>query len=408
MFRRLVETTGVIPWEADFHSRRFTYVGPQAVQRFGYPAAEWLRPGFLIEHLHPDDRAAWTRFDDIAHRLGVCGGGRPPPTHTEGGGGTYAREYRLLAWDGEVVWVYDLVNVVLDARGKPLLHGFLVDVTARRQAEEEVRRLNNELEKRVAERTAQLDAANKELEAFCYSVSHDLRAPLRAIDGFGKALLEDCGDRLGPEGLDFLRRMRAASQRMGELIDDLLLLSRVSRGELHRRRVCLSDMAEEVRAALHRTAPGRAVEWVIAGGLHAEADPALLRVVLENLLGNAWKYTSRHPRARIELGAAGADPSVFFVKDDGAGFDQAHADRLFQPFYRLHRIDEFEGHGIGLATVQRIVHRHGGRVWAEGAVEWGPRSISRCELSAISYQPEEASRVLSDKGASCRKYMAHG
>jgi PAS domain S-box-containing protein len=358
MLRRLVETTNVIPWEADFHTRRFTYVGPRAVERFGYPAAEWLRPGFLFDHIHPDDRETWANIADSALRPGEAAA-------------AYAQEYRLLARDGEAVWVYDLVNLVLDGDGKPLLHGFLVDVTARRQAEEEVRRLNNELEQRVVERTAQLEGANKELEAFCYSVSHDLRAPLRAIDGFGKALLEDCGDRLNAEGLDSLHRVRAASQRMGELIDDLLLLSRVSRSEMRRGPVSLSELAEEVRAALHNQAPERRVDWVIAAGLCADGDRALLQVVLENLLGNAWKYTGRHPRARIEVGSCGEGRKVFFVRDDGAGFDPAYADKLFRPFYRLHRVDEFAGHGIGLATVQRIIHRHGGSVWAEGAVEKG-------------------------------------
>jgi light-regulated signal transduction histidine kinase (bacteriophytochrome) len=277
----------------------------------------------------------------------------------------------MLAHSGEVVWVHDLVTFVVDPHGRVLLCGFLVDVTARRQAEEEVRRLNSELEKRVVLRTAQLQAANQELEAFCYSVSHDLRAPLRAVDGFSKALQEDYAACLDAEGLDMLQRVRSAGQRMGELIDDLLLLSRVTRAEMRRARVNLSDLAAGVAAALRRQAPDRAVEWVIAGGLVAEGDPALLRVVLENLLGNAWKYTSGHAHARIEFGRLGQGEHVFYVRDDGAGFDPAHAGKLFQPFQRLHRVDEFEGHGIGLATVQRIVGRHGGRAWAEGAVENG-------------------------------------
>jgi signal transduction histidine kinase len=227
----------------------------------------------------------------------------------------------------------------------------------------------DELERRVRERTQQLGAANKELEAFCYSVSHDLRAPLRSIDGFSKALLEDCADRLDDDGRDALRRVRRASQRMGELIDDLLMLSRVTRSEMHRMPVSLTDLARTIAAGLHDLAPRRVVEWIIADDLHASADPALLRVVLENLLSNAWKYTSRHERSRIELGCNGK--KAFFVRDDGAGFDPVYAGKLFQPFQRLHRPDEFEGHGIGLATVQRIVHRHGGRVWASGQIEQG-------------------------------------
>src|SRR5262249_51239454 len=193
--------------------QRFTYVGPQALKRFGYPAAEWYRDGFWKNRIHPEDRAR------AAAEL----------TRLSEGASDCELEYRMLTRDGEVVWVHDLVKVALGENGALELRGFLVDVTARRRAEEEVRRLNNELESRGVERTAQMAAANKELEAFCYSVSHDLRAPLRAIDGFSKALLEDQGDRLDGDGLDSLHRVRAASQRMGQLIDDLLTLSRITR-----------------------------------------------------------------------------------------------------------------------------------------------------------------------------------
>jgi PAS domain S-box-containing protein len=356
MFRRLVESTSVVPWEADLHSQRFTYVGPQAVRRFGYPEAQWYSDGFWPRIVHPNDRAcvlgSWLSL---------------PHSRTE-----YELEYRILTQAGEVVWVHDLVNVVIGPDERVLLRGFLVDVTARRKAEEEVRRLNNELEVRVAERTRQLASANRELEAFCYSVSHDLRAPLRAIDGFSKALLEDYLDRLDSGGQDMLRRVRSASQRMGELIDDLLTLSRVARTTIHSGRVNLSELARAVAASLHNQAPGRRIDWHIEPDLFAEGDPALLRVVLENLLSNAFKYTSRHERARIAFGRRmEAGESVFFVEDDGAGFDPAYGSKLFQPFQRLHRPDEFEGHGVGLATVQRIIHRHGGRIWATGAVERG-------------------------------------
>jgi PAS domain S-box-containing protein len=246
------------------------------------------------------------------------------------------------------------------------------DITDHRRNEEAVRRLNAELEARVAQRTSQLADANKELEAFSYSVSHDLRAPLRSIDGFSKALLEDYADRLDAEGQDYLRRVRAASQRMGDLIDDLLDLSRINRAELRRARLDLGVIARKIADGLHTGHPERAVEWSIAPSLGADGDRNLLTILLDNLLGNAFKYTGRRPAARIEVG--GFDDNgrmVYFVKDDGAGFDMTYAQKLFQPFQRLHLPDEFDGHGIGLATVQRIVRRHGGRVWAEAAVERG-------------------------------------
>ncbi|MDY3560341.1 PAS domain S-box protein [Gemmata sp. JC673] len=248
------------------------------------------------------------------------------------------------------------------------------DVTPLKRAEKALREANAALERRVGERTNELVAANAELEAFCYSVSHDLRAPLRAVDGFSQALLEDYGPRLDAEAHGFLKRIRGAAARMGELIDDLLTLSRVTRADLRRERVDLSDLAGEVVRALRQTDPGRAVEVVIAPELFAEGDRSLLRVVLENLLGNAWKYTSKVAAPRVELGREErTEGPTFFVRDNGAGFDPAYAHKLFQPFQRLHREAEFPGHGVGLATVLRVVRRHGGAVGAEGSVGNGAR-----------------------------------
>ena len=239
--------------------------------------------------------------------------------------------------------------------------GILTDITERKKAENEVR-----------EQSAQLQAANNELEAFSYSVSHDLRAPLRAIDGFSQAFLEDYGDRVDERGKDYLRRVRAATQRMGLLIDDLLDLSRVTRAEMRLETVDLSALAHAVVAELSKTQPSRQVEFVIADGLKVEGDSRLLRLVLENLLGNAWKFTARSARARIEFQSAERDGQIAYcVRDDGAGFDPQYAQRLFGAFQRLHTVEEFPGTGIGLATVQRIIHRHGGRVWAEGRPDAG-------------------------------------
>lgn len=216
-------------------------------------------------------------------------------------------------------------------------------------------------------RQAELERANRELEAFSYSVSHDLRAPLRSVDGFSQALLEDYGDQLPPEALDYLHRVRHAAQRMSQLIDDLLKLSRLSRAPMQDEDVDVSALAGEVADGLVRSAPERQVTFDIAPGLHARGDPSLLRVVLENLLGNAFKFTSKVPHARIEVGSRVTKDgeTEIYVRDNGAGFDPRYASRLFVPFQRLHSASEFQGTGIGLATVQRVVHRHGGRIRAE-------------------------------------------
>ncbi len=229
-----------------------------------------------------------------------------------------------------------------------------------------------ELERRVLERTAQLEAANKELEAFSFSVSHDLRAPLRAMDGFSRALLEDYADQLDARGRDYLSRVLAGARRMSLMIDGLLKFSRVDRSELARQAVDLGALARDAAQELRRSSPGREVEFTAAGDLRAEGDGALLRIVLDNLLDNAWKFTAKTAPARVEFGAASsAGEKVFYVRDNGAGFDAARAGKLFGAFQRLHGGAESSGPGIGLATVRRIIHRHGGRVWAEGAVGQG-------------------------------------
>jgi light-regulated signal transduction histidine kinase (bacteriophytochrome) len=237
-------------------------------------------------------------------------------------------------------------------------------------------RAARELAETRATLVAELERKNAELETFSYSVSHDLRAPLRAIDGFSQALLEDYSEKVDAKGQDYLRRVRAAAQRMGVLIDDLLELSRVGRSELRRERTDLSTLARSVAAELEAAASDRRVEFVIPDGLVANADSRLLRIVFQNLLGNAWKFTGKSAKAVIEVGATSHDGHVtYFVRDNGVGFDMAHAKKLFTPFQRLHSEAEFPGTGIGLATVQRIVDRHGGTVRAEaetgrGATIW--------------------------------------
>jgi PAS domain S-box-containing protein len=238
------------------------------------------------------------------------------------------------------------------------------DITERKQAEDAMRTLN-----------AQLEMANKELEAFSYSVSHDLRAPLRGIDGFSQALLEDYEVQLDDQGKDYLRRVRAASQRMAQLIDDILNLSRVTRSEMQIGTVDLSGLAQTIAAELQAQQPDRRVTLKIQHGVTGKGDGRLLRQALDNLLGNAWKFTSKQPAATIEFGvmaaASNGGAPAYFVRDNGAGFDMTYAGKLFSAFQRLHAVTEFPGTGIGLATVQRIVHRHGGRVWAESTMGQG-------------------------------------
>lgn len=293
-----------------------------------------------------------------------------------------ARLYAHNHWEGEVVHTRkDGKRIVVASRW--VLHrdehdqpkGILEvnnDVTERKQAEREILRLNEELEQHVADRTAQLEAANKELEAFSYSVSHDLRAPLRHIDGFSQALLEDYSDKLDKEGKNFLQEVRSASQEMAQLIDDMLQLARITRSEMRREEVNLSELATDVIAELRKTEGRRGVTVNIEEGVSRQGDKRLLRIVLMNLLGNSWKFTGKRKRAEITFGQAGKNGETYcFVRDNGAGFDMTYGNKLFGAFQRLHSTGEFEGTGIGLATVQRIINRHGGRVWAEGVVNEG-------------------------------------
>jgi light-regulated signal transduction histidine kinase (bacteriophytochrome) len=245
-------------------------------------------------------------------------------------------------------------------------------LTLRTAHQAEVRERNAMLEQRVLARTADLQAANQELEAFTYSASHDLRAPLRSIDGFSRMLEEDYAERLDADGKDALHRVRAAAQRMAELIDSLLNLSRLARSDMRPEVVDLSALARAIVEALQAGEPARSVVFAIPAKLEVRGDRRLLTVLLENLLGNAWKFTSKRPGAHVELGAIdrGGKPA-YFVRDDGAGFDMANVANLFIPFQRLHSAGDFPGTGIGLATVRRIAQRHGGRTWAEGAVDRG-------------------------------------
>ena len=336
----------------------FGRVNPRFCQLTGYTAAE-LESLRMQDIVHPGDVAA-----DLAGTRRLLSGEID----------AYSIEKRLRRKDGGVVWAEVNRAAVRDQDGVPLLLvGVARDLTAQRQAEAEVASLTAELGARVEERTAELEQANASLEAFTYSVSHDLRAPLRALNGFADALEEEYHDSLGEAGRGYVQRIVAASERMAVLIEDLLHLSRVSRAGMNLEPVDLSAEAAAIAAELRARDPERKVSLSIQEGVVAMADRNLIRTVLQNLIENAWKFTGRCADVRIGFGTATADDGVpcYYVRDNGAGFDAAYLSKLFQPFQRLHTVAEFPGTGVGLASVRQIIDRHGGRTWADGTVGGG-------------------------------------
>ena len=332
----------------DPRTLRFSYVNEGAVQQMGYSREELL-------HMTPLDIKP--EFDEPKFRAMI-----DPLVRGQQEVHTFTTIHRRK--DGVDVPVEANVQCVGAGTDQARLIAVVRDITARKKGEEEIRRGGELLEL--------ANAANRELDAFSYSVSHDLRAPLRSIDGFSHALLEDCAGELNEQGKDYLNRIRAASQRMGQLIDDLLGLSRMARCELQREPVDLSALAISSADDVRKIWPDRQVELIVASGLHVQGDRRLLQVVFDNLLGNAWKFTSKRERAVIEVGKVVHEgTTAYFVRDNGVGYDMVYAAKLFGAFERLHAMTEYPGTGIGLATVQRIVARHGGRVWAEGRVGEG-------------------------------------
>ncbi len=335
---------------------RVEYVNDALVGMLGYGRADEIIGRQVYEMMHPDERealrerAAWVtstrRATPLTQTVMLRRDGSSLEVETTGA------SFR----QNDAVWIIAIVR----------------DITQRKRVEAELKRLNTELESHVAQRTAELERANRELEAFSYSVSHDLRGPLRAITGFGAILMAEGREKLDLNMLGYLQRTQAAAERMSLLIDDLLALSRISRHEMNRQPVDLSGLAGKVAESLAQAHPGRKVQVSVAPGMKVLGDPGMIRILLENLIGNAWKFSSHTGAATIEVGALeGEGRTSYFVRDNGAGFDMRYADKLFGAFQRLHSQSEFEGTGIGLSIVQRIVDRHGGRIWAEGKVREG-------------------------------------
>lgn len=332
-------------WDLDVARGKYVRT-PRYDEIFGYddPQQEW-NTDILLQHVFPEDRDHVHSSFEEAYKTG-----------------NLLTECRIVWPDRSIHWIEIQGHVYMNETGKPVrMMGVVADVSERKRAEEEILVQN-----------AQLRVVNKELEAFSYSVSHDLRSPLRAIDGFSLALMEDCEPKLTPEEKNYLHRIRAAANRMGHLIDDLLKLARTSRREMVREEVNLSELAEEIVSQFRLTEAENATRFVISPNLVVVGDRGLLRVALENLLDNARKFSSKQPHPVVEFGMQeDGEEKVYFVRDNGAGFDMRYSDKLFGTFHRLHEEQEYPGTGVGLASVHRVIQRHGGRIWAESTLDQG-------------------------------------
>ena len=352
-FRSLVTATSDVIYRMspDWSEMRQLH-GKKFITDTEKPNRNWLQ-----EYIHPDDQPHVKEVINEAIRTKSI----------------FELEHRVIRVDGTLGWTFSRAIPMLDAEGEIFeWFGAASDITGRKQVEEELKKLNENLESQVEERTAELEAINLELEAFNYSAAHDLRQPLNQIAIYSQSLEMQCGDKVSYECLSYIHGIYESNLRMNRLIETLLNFSRMGRCEPNRQPVDLCAMANDVAIALKQNEPERQVDFRIAEGITANVDADLLRVVLDNLLGNAWKYTSKREQAVIEFGSAETDGKpVYYVRDNGIGFDKAAADKLFAPFQRLPGAEAFRGFGIGLATVERVIRRHGGSIWAEGEPDKG-------------------------------------
>ena len=352
-FRIVAKATNDAVWDWNLATNQIWWnEGVHTLFNFSHDQVE-PEIAWWSKHIHPDDH------DHVLANIHAV---------IDGNGEHWLAEYRFQRADGSYADVFDRGFVMRNRDGKSVrMIGAMQDISLRKEAERALRTLNEALEERIIERTRQLEAANKELESFAYSVSHDLRSPLRALSGFSEALVQDYADTLDATATNYLNRIQAASLRMGQLIDDLFKLSRVARTELQPQSVNLSELVNKLYLSLQQKEPEHPVTMIIAPDAVVQGDPRLLEIALENLVNNAWKFTHKTALPQIEFGKADLQgQTVYFVRDNGAGFNMSYVEKLFKPFERLHSTTEFEGTGIGLSIVARIIMRHGGRVWPEG------------------------------------------
>ncbi|MHA1125251.1 MAG: ATP-binding protein, partial [Candidatus Heimdallarchaeota archaeon] len=339
------------------HKNKIMYANDRACEIFGYPHEEFMKLRTFIM-IAPEDRERY--LSDVQEMVTSCSKYKET-------------EYWIVQKNGNRRYINNRQHVIYNEIGKPIDVFILTsDLTEKKIAEENLKKLNEELEMRVIKRTAQLALANEDLESFSYSVSHDLRTPLRSIDGFSQALQEDYKDQVDATGQDYLNRIRGATKRMGFLIDDILDLSRLTRKEITMEEINFSKLVNEIVKEFKRNDLDRAITINVQKNIKVRADSTLLRTVMENLIGNAWKFTSKKENATIEIGSAFLNnETTYYVKDNGVGFDKTYADKLFAVFQRLHSLSEFTGTGIGLAIVQRVISKHNGNIWAESELNQG-------------------------------------